>query len=428
MPFFAPFKLKIAGTLTLNPDHFSGGRSSAPKGSYFKWAKSDNKENTNQFNELYNPYDLTLSSLITAVSALFELKWAREVPYPTVVKACIGEHSPASRFRLTGSCPHISFRPRPYFPSLVILDRDDPDWLFYSDEQRDKDQELLEGYNALLNSVEFTLPKDADRSKISHRLFEDDGTTIKHEYQRPLYRRLAEIEDGTKGGRFYSWWQSLPKDARRKLHINGTEVTEFDYSGFIPRALYHCAKIDYRDDPYKVHDALDRELVKVLFHRVINNPTRDRAIKSFLWELRGRPTKQRKADPQKYRDMQGYGWLVKHPGEALDLLEAKHKPIADKFYNVQTGHEIMWRESLVTRQVLQWALKDGVVVLPIHDGYLCPQTSADIVLMYVKYGYLKEFGFDAEIDVEQNNGPFDDEGWLIDPPRTAWEIGKVPSE
>ena len=55
------------------------------------------------------------------------------------------------------------------------------------------------------------------------------------------------------GGRSYgALHQSLRKELRPHIHINGNGTVEVDYSAYHIRMLYHKEGIDFREDPYVV--------------------------------------------------------------------------------------------------------------------------------------------------------------------------------
>ena len=157
-------------------------------------------------------------------------------------------------------------------------------------------------------------------------------------------------------GRFYhGWWQTVPKQYRPHITIDGYKTAEVDFSTIALKLLYAKEGIvvpDNRDlhdiglEGSKAYLERARELVKEYTYAIIN-------------------------------DERGFFRLGKSELEELKLthqqLQTKvnehHKPII-KYFGTGIGLSLMYTESLIAEDVMLSFLKQGVIVLPIHDSFI----------------------------------------------------------
>ena len=56
-----------------------------------------------------------------------------------------------------------------------------------------------------------------------------------------------------RGGRFYGgWWQTIPREWRRCITIDGEFTCEIDFRGMHPRMIYHLHRLQFEGDPYEI--------------------------------------------------------------------------------------------------------------------------------------------------------------------------------
>lgn len=93
--------------------------------------------------------------------------------------------------------------------------------------------------------------------------------------RRQLYR-VFNNSSWKDGGRFYGgWWQSIPKELRRYVTIDGKRTVEADYSGLHAAMLFAMAGLDVPEDPYARCFPSDtkgdlRSIVKITFNALLN--------------------------------------------------------------------------------------------------------------------------------------------------------------
>lgn len=138
-----------------------------------------------------------------------------------------------------------------------------------------------------------------------------DGIDLRYRYD-PTQITIKRIFNGESGGgRFYNgFWQTMSKEDRKKLTINGEAVCELDYAALHPRITYALKGIEIKDDPYTIEDC-DREEVKNAFLVLFNCESRQHAIDTMRSKLR-----------------------IKNSQSLLKKIELKHEAIIKSFYNL----------------------------------------------------------------------------------------------
>ncbi|ESZ36529.1 hypothetical protein X732_23530 [Mesorhizobium sp. L2C066B000] len=150
------------------------------------------------------------------------------------------------------------------------------------------------------------------------------------------------------GGRFYGgWWQSIRKEYRRFITINGMPTVEVDFSSMQLAMLYAQVGQQLEGDAY----AIDgwgpefRSLIKTTTLKMIN--------------ARGRIE-----PPQKSELPEGVSW-----GDLQEAILAGHKPIAE-FFGSGEGIRLQRSDSDIAEDVMTAMIDQGIPVLPIHDSFI----------------------------------------------------------
>jgi hypothetical protein len=187
------------------------------------------------------------------------------------------------------------------------------------------------------------------------------------------------------GGRFYrAEWQSLPKEERKGILIDGSPTVERDYSGMHVKMLYkNAADIDYRDDPYAVPGFEDeRDAMKQVLLICVNAKSRAAAVRAILKDMQD--------EPEKYPE----GFRVK---KAVDAFLEKHAPIAQEFFNPSLGVRLQRMDAEIAEDVMSALVKQRVPVLPIHDSFIVKEEDEQTLLSAMVGAYRKHVGTEATI-------------------------------
>lgn len=200
--------------------------------------------------------------------------------------------------------------------------------------------------------------------------------------------------------------QRLPQELRLRTLINKEPVCELDFSGSIPRLLYHLyAKAEGDADiysPEKVfsdtydgvnvtdHDrALLRRIVKQSTIRCISVGSRKSAHSAVGKLLTNLPRQERA--------------LVLHQlcsdGAAKNLVEriVNAHPVVAKYFFRGVGRQLMTVESRIMLEILNDVTASGLPAVSIHDSVLCLRTDMDDVEIMMRAAYFRRTGFHAAV-------------------------------
>lgn len=181
-------------------------------------------------------------------------------------------------------------------------------------------------------------------------------------------------KDLTQGGRFYgAFWINCKKEIRKKITIDGELTADIDGKAMHVQLLYRNKGLLVPvGDPYLSNDAAERSIYKKLMILMLNTAEefspetgRLKVANTFIYH-HGKEhglNKQRLILPY------------------IERLEAHHSTIADELYKPNWGR-LHKTEAAIMLRIMERGMSDGVVVLPVHDGGLCPISQKSKVLEY----------------------------------------------
>lgn len=270
------------------------------------------------------------------------------------------------------------------------------DLLFVSTDQTDAWATAINEYN--LFATQHVVDLDLHPSEMESVLNSFRDKHVENSRQ-PLSTRLELFDiylrrvfnDGRShpkfehGGRMYGpWYQNVPKWARGKITIDGSETVELDYSGMAVRMAYHQRGLDYREDPYAISQLEDlaerqsfprthyREAVKRLLEAMINN--QDDAVRPEAIRL------DRSFAPSFTR------------AEVRNMLLQKHHLISDVF-GTGLGKVLQRMDSDIALDVILNLMKQRIYCLPIHDSFIVKKEHAELLREQMISSYKDSLGF-----------------------------------
>lgn len=188
--------------------------------------------------------------------------------------------------------------------------------------------------------------------------------------------------------------QSLSKQDRHNLVIEGVPVCAFDYKGFEPSLTYSIEQeVMEFDDPYQIDldgydSSLLRKICKTALLIMLNADSKEQAFSAINLSI------------AKDYDLQKLYLNDKIPSEyiptkvIMGLLEEKHHLIAHRFYS-GFGLEVQYIGSLVSDFVVSYMMQNyEQLVLSVFDEFLCQNTHADELEKTMKLAYQHVFGND----------------------------------
>ena len=190
------------------------------------------------------------------------------------------------------------------------------------------------------------------------------------DFSAKCLRRIFNNDSWDQGGRFYGgWWQTVPRDYRRFITINGKHTIELDYSGMHPTLLYARAGVEPIGDAYDVGmPSVPREIIKAVFNKLLNAKSRTMPTSAF--------------------DERAYGLTWRDLEEAV---KARHQPIRE-FFNTGYGVRLQTIDANIANQVMLRFLDRGYPCLPVHDSFIVHHAMANELREVMASEFMNEVG------------------------------------
>ncbi|MFC1827097.1 hypothetical protein ACFLZQ_04110 [Thermodesulfobacteriota bacterium] len=185
--------------------------------------------------------------------------------------------------------------------------------------------------------------------------------------------------DLTKGGRMYgAFWIGMKKELRRAIKIDGSKTCDIDGKGMHVQLLYKTIGEPLPDGDIYIYTDERRRITKGLMILMMNTKEECRP------EI-GRKRVKRTYKKKFSRDDEGLDEFI------LDL-EGFHHKILHLLYRPNWGR-LQHTEAAIMLNIMEAAMKEDIVVLPVHDGCLCKLEHKEKVLQLFT---------DQEIEAEEN--------------------------
>ena len=249
-------------------------------------------------------------------------------------------------------------------------------------------RKVVTDYNALLAEthidIDVTGYKYVRKIKESDKDKKNKHLPLKIDLSNKKVKRVFNDGDFEHGGRFYNgFWQQCPESLRQHIMIDGQHVYEYDFSGLHIHLLYSLVGLKLgTKEPYILpkcdeHNNL-RRIYKLLMLTTVNCANDHECIAVVEDELNDEMLQE----PDKY------------PAQIPDLetilveLREHHKPIK-QFINKSTGLALQHIDSSIAETVIKQMTARRVVVLCVHDSFLCKETDAAIVHKAMKQAFIQ---------------------------------------
>ena len=269
-----------------------------------------------------------------------------------------GQRGTQSRMRLLHSTArgleHVGATLSYELPELVILRDSHKKYIDYIDDDAIRlMRSNLFAINEALAGTE--LAYRGDLIRIGNVLDIDRSRIVAHK----TYRRIFNNGSFDQGGRFYGpFWQSISKDERQHITIDGCLTVERDYSQLHPRLLYAIGDEIPDGDAYGIN-GWRRPLVKQAMNTLINASTQLSAKRSIANAIRG------------------HGAF--DTAQALtDIIMKKHHRIAASFGS-GAGLRLMKINSEMAESIQLKLIERGIVSLSIHDSFIVKERHAGVL-------------------------------------------------
>lgn len=339
--------------------------------------------------------------------------WCSEI----LAEELLGIHNRTTDISNSASITNPLIRVKPN--SCIILKNAEKKWINYS---LTKDvirwSRLLTTYNEMLNATEVLLPQPLQSTKVSidssdsrrevrqnkNIMMVTGKVSSKCAIYKNLDCRLYRVFNRGQfylGGRYYDAdHQTLNKEQRKTILINGTPVVEADFKALHATMLYNTINIEYDHDPYDLFngDQYLRSAVKLLFTIAINAKGSREAIYVFNQKL----TKQ--YDPCKCEKWKAISTALAEKNLTAAKLYAEivrqHEPLK-AFLSRDMGVKLQFKDSLIATDILAHFLKRSIPCLPVHDSFLIPVQYEQELIDVMQECYKRHMHFNCAVEVKK---------------------------
>ncbi|MBU1140885.1 MAG: hypothetical protein KKA76_18065 [Proteobacteria bacterium] len=210
------------------------------------------------------------------------------------------------------------------------------------------------------------------------QLFNRVQTEVEHleplvmpEYSKKLPYFSFNDKKLTQGGRMQgAFWIGMKKVLRRLVMIDGESTADIDGKGMHVQLLYRRAGKPFpKADPY-IYEDHRRAICKKLMLYAMNT------------KIDNTPEAGRPKVVSTFRRWNGEKVASKDElFQFLRELEELHHEILPYLYKCNWGG-LQKTEASIMLAIMEAAMKENIVVLPVHDGCLCQRKHTDKVLQY----------------------------------------------
>ena len=194
--------------------------------------------------------------------------------------------------------------------------------------------------------------------------------------------RRVFTDDFEQGGRFYGWWQNLPKKRRANLHINGQSVFENDFPTLHPRLLFALSGRDPRIEDKSSDAYAIPNIPRVIAKRAVNIMLNARtpragwlALVKKIEEARAGGFGEQVAEELCQLD-QSPPAIAQRTISAIDVRLPELRP----YWGTGIGLRMQRVDASMASDIMRDLRRQGIPALCIHDSFIVP-ASADRTLI-----------------------------------------------
>lgn len=206
------------------------------------------------------------------------------------------------------------------------------------------------------------------------------------DFTQKTLRRIFNNSSFEQGGRFYGgFWQSIPKEYRFLITIDGDGTYQYDYSGIHFAIMYARKGLAIPDDVYELdgYESTLRDDIKRAFNMILNCQSRPEAVGVINKRIED-------------------GRLNKGLGDGESLLVAfqeKHVEIVEYIASGE-GVRLQFIDSLIAERVMMKGIENSICILPIHDGFITTKKHQAILYSLMQEAFNEIMNSDINIKME----------------------------
>ena len=221
---------------------------------------------------------------------------------------------------------------------------------------------------------------------------------ISYAGKHPLACFLHRIFNGAmdQGGRLYGGQhETMPKECRKHIQINGEATVELDYSALHPNLLLWLTESPECADPYSriaEEAGLSREAVKALMLRLINSNAGADFCRTVTRS--GNPEEKAKVARDSAQAFEGFIEGVPDGYTGGQFIEAVTRafPTFTGVIGSGIGLTLQYHDSEIMADILTRCLDAGFIGLPVHDSVIVPASRQDEARRFMADAYAERTG------------------------------------
>ncbi|WBF68505.1 hypothetical protein LN040_05215 [Desulfovibrio subterraneus] len=196
------------------------------------------------------------------------------------------------------------------------------------------------------------------------------------------------------GGRFYGgWWETVSKDVRKQILINGEGVVERDFRAIHPTILYidktgHPPKGDPYILPGFEGDRTMRKIVKLAMLILINAKTEEDSIHALEGKVEADESLSN-AVALKYDELD-YADVIRQ-------IKEFHPAIKDELGS-GIGIRLQYKDSRLAEAIMLQLAEKNIPCLPVHDSFIVQSQYEDELVKAMQSTFVDQYGHVPVID------------------------------
>lgn len=198
------------------------------------------------------------------------------------------------------------------------------------------------------------------------------------------------------GGRLYGGQhETMPKECRKHIQIDGEPTVELDYSALHPNLLLWLTESPECADPYSriaEEAGLSREAVKALMLRLVNANTEADFCRTVTRS--GNPEEKAKVARDSAKAFDGFIEVVPDGYTGRQFIEAVTRafPAFGGLIGSGIGLTLQHHDSEIIIDALTKCLDAGFIGLPVHDSLIVPISRQDEARRFMADAYAERTG------------------------------------
>ncbi len=255
-------------------------------------------------------------------------------------------------------------------------------------------QRLLEAYHEMMYKHEVVVVIDGQPRVVAPEL-------------ERVFNRGDTPDRWRVGGRYYGGAggiQSLPREVRATITINGEPTADCDYKAIHPSICYAIAGSPAPEDVYAIPgvDKRLRPIIKKLLLYAFNANSIHSVAKAFekcIWRIRRKPVESLKEkDTKLLRAVDDAQLDYETCIGLLNRIMSAHKPIRGYFFS-GIGRRLQCFDSAVMTLVLNHCVTSGIPVLQVYDAVIVQRRLAEEIAAVMRQSYRTVIGQDILVEI-----------------------------